>query len=777
MKKIHKPLIIVLCAAMMSGCFGSPAAPTDTTAETSADTSAAVSETAATTTTASAAALASEDEPVGSKEEKPLVIAVSGNNAEYTPFSMDSDFDELVTFATQECLLNYTRSGKAVLNGVTGESELFSGKRYDYSGIADTVRSYDEESDTTTYTFNLRTDVKFADGEVLDADDVIFSLYASLDASTPANIYDALIVGSANYRFNSPIAEELTEEQINEVLASEEITRLIQKKLIIPVLEEQYENVLALYSDNSHDIYTTTYPDPDSLFVFFFSTDSKYEKPEGATTKKIISDIAKGYGNNYRRLAGVAAGDEHAYDDIAVYIAVEYITSQLPQDGESPAEPVNNISGIVKTGKYSVAVTVYGNGRSLEDNLCRTPIMPLHYYGNEEKYDYEANMFGFTRGDLSEVVSSHAGEPMGAGAYTFSEYADGSLILKPNENYYGVRPQTSAVKLVECTDCVEMIADGTADLAECENYPELEIKIEEANKSIEKIYSATVRNYGYGTVNFNTQTVNIAGEPVSEASCALRKALATAISYYKNESVTDYFGTGKYIIEYPCVDGVNIDKNAEYYVSPYSLNVKGEPIFEGEMTDKERTEAVKAACLGFFEKAGYVIYEDKVVEAPEGGRLEFSASYSIPEDRVHPAGKMFANASKLLSEIGITLKVNCITDAGVLYESLTTGMYDIVSVAEIFSLTREYDEIYSKINDEEIPVLVSAAVNAGAEDMQEAYYALFDKVINEYAAEIPMYERTVVLLGSTLRTDRASVPGSMTYFCNWLDEINNIKLK
>ena len=48
-------------------------------------------------------------------------------------------------------------------------------------------------------------------------------------------------------------------------------------------------------------------------------------------------------------------------------------------------------------------------------------IAPLHYYGDESKYDYENNQFGFERGDLSGVQAKTA-EPMGAGPYKFVKY-------------------------------------------------------------------------------------------------------------------------------------------------------------------------------------------------------------------------------------------------------------------------------------------------------------------------------------------------------------------
>ena len=50
--------------------------------------------------------------------------------------------------------------------------------------IGDLAESWDISSDALTYTFNLRDNVKWTDGQALDADDVVFSLNRMIDNST-----------------------------------------------------------------------------------------------------------------------------------------------------------------------------------------------------------------------------------------------------------------------------------------------------------------------------------------------------------------------------------------------------------------------------------------------------------------------------------------------------------------------------------------------------------------------------------------------------------------
>ncbi len=786
MKKLYRPLAVILCAVMMSGCFGTPEAPADTSAESSAESSAvtAPENTESAEVSASAAALASEDEPssnTAAKEDKPLTIALGGTAGAYTPFLTETELDELIDRATGVTLLGKTRSGKTVYNGVTGETEVYGGHRYEYGGIADTVVTRDEEAETSTYTFNLRSDIKFADGEVLDADDVIFSLYMALDNSAAMNrLKTAGITGAVNYRFNSPIAEDITDEQLSEAFASDELAEMLRDRLYIPVLRDQYDSVRSLYSDDTGNIYTSSYPDPDDLFIFFYSADSKYEKPEDADKSAIISDIAEGYGTNYRQFAGRTVGDEHAFDEYAEFTAIEYLTKQQSEDGVT--EDITDISGIKKTGKFSVAITVSGDGRSLEDALCSLVIAPLHYYGDESGYDYDAHKFGFERGRAADIYADDSplarnGSPMGAGAYTFAEYAEGVMTLKANENYYGGTPATASLRLIDTGDPAAQIADGEADITSAASTVGLYDSIDSANRSLRKIENITVGELGYGALELNAKTVNIAGDPFSEESRALRKAIAAAAESFKTESVSSYYGEHGTVIDYPGLEGIVIDTEAEYYTAPYSTDAKGEPIYTDEMSESERTEALKAACLGFFEAAGYTVYDGAVVEAPEGGRLEFSAELSPPDGDTHPSLAALTKTSEFLSELGITLNVSIIPDAGVFYENLTSGIYDIAA----FSITGTLSECYASGTYNSVAPDVAGLINGipyvPAEELPQAYFAVYDKVINEYAEEVPMYARTTELLYSALRVDGKTLAQDMTAFYGWKNEIDRIKLK
>ena len=63
--------------------------------------------------------------------------------------------------------------------------------------------------------------------------------------------------------------------------------------------------------------------------------------------------------------------------------------------------------------------------------VCDMPIVPMHYYSAvADSYDYEGSSFGVVYGDLDATFNAAAlSQPMGAGAYSYSGYADGVLTL------------------------------------------------------------------------------------------------------------------------------------------------------------------------------------------------------------------------------------------------------------------------------------------------------------------------------------------------------------
>ncbi len=67
----------------------------------------------------------------------------------------------------------------------------------------------------------------------------------------------------------------------------------------------------------------------------------------------------------------------------------------------------------------------------------------------------------------------------------------------------------------------------------------------------DKIVTDTVDNLGYGYIGINAETVNVGGEPASEASRTCAKALATVIAAYREVAIDSYYGERASVINYP----------------------------------------------------------------------------------------------------------------------------------------------------------------------------------------------------------------------------------
>ena len=544
-KQSFAALVISACLLFSSCTNNVPQTTEQTYTTTSAETTVTVK-----TEKTTLAALASEDEKIEEKEATPLVVAMSEYDNTCSPFIQTGEFEALINDLTGVKLLAADRNGRIIYNGIDGERIIYKGNYYEYSGIADVSEAYDEEADETTYIFNLRRDVKFSDGEILDADDLIFTLYMLLDPSM-SNISELQgigIKGEVNYLLNSSIADSVSAEEITAALETDEVKEKIRNSIVVPVLESEYEWVKSLYGDSSYSVYTDSYSEPKDLMAFFYSVDSEYNSAEVADEQTVLSDLANMYGGNYELLGSMSEGDSTYYRTEAVICAIEYLSEQTEE-----STPVGSISGIEKTGKFSVKITVSGNNPSVLYELADITVAPLHYYGNTDKFDIENESFGFEKGEAMSLIAEKENAPLGAGAYIYEKSESGIVYLSANPGYYKGAPKTAKIEVKQTTadTAVSMVSEGTADIS----YPDGSLKtsneIDATNEAMEKLYAATISKDGYGYIGINSATVNVGGIPDSEESIVLRKALATAIYLYRDLSVERYYGAVGIKTDYP----------------------------------------------------------------------------------------------------------------------------------------------------------------------------------------------------------------------------------
>lgn len=775
--RLGKRLFAALTAAAVfcSGCTQPGGAETS---ETSA------AESTPEVTTLHAEALANEEDVQPPAQEQPLKIAAGNYSYTYSPFYSDGGFDVLINNLTGTRLLGLDRSGKAVTKGIEGERRIYAGSYYLYTGIADVDEKYDEEADETVYSIKLRDGVKFSDGETMDADDLIFTLYMLLDPSLSKRspfqgVVD--IKGAINYRLNSTIADTLSPEDIAAALETEEVQQKIRAEIVEPMLARELEWVKSLYGDASYSVYTTTYPEAKDLMAFFYSVNSEYDST-AVGEEQVLSDLADMYGGNYELLGSMYEGDSTFFKTDAEICAIEYLSEE-----KGASENVDSISGIIKTGKNTVDVTVSGSGTGFLSALNSVIVAPLHYYGDESSYDYAANRFGFEKGTALELAANKADAPLGAGAYAFERSENGVAYLTANEYYYKGAPETKKLEISQASSgsAVSAVSDGTADISYPEASAEASDQIDEANEAIEKLYACTVNSDGYGYIGINAKTVNIGGEAESAQSVALRKALATAIYLFRDESVRNYYGDIGIAVDFPAaVSGYIKTDSEELSVPPYSKNAEGESIYSDGMNEQVRRSAAKQACLGYFEAAGYTVENNRVTAAPENGTTTFHAMIAAEGTGRHPSYYALEAASALLREIGITLVISDAADAAQLWSVLSSGTQEIwASVWETgaqprFSSSEMYGEDnFCGISAKEFYEAVAAADNADSETILDAYTAFYNLLYDKYAVEIPMYQRSGCILFSTLRVNTDSLPKNMTGYYSWVDEAEKITQK
>lgn len=99
---------------------------------------------------------------------------------------------------------------------------------------------------------------------------------------------------------------------------------------------------------------------------------------------------------------------------------------------ENGVGTVDRIPGIVRVGDRMATITF--NAMSVEalKAVTELPLVPLHFYGVEDLYDYAAGSYGFPKGNVS-ALPYEPGTAMGAGEYVLSEYSEGRAVLTQRE--------------------------------------------------------------------------------------------------------------------------------------------------------------------------------------------------------------------------------------------------------------------------------------------------------------------------------------------------------
>ncbi len=723
--------------------------------------------------------------PAEARDASTLVVGYSPFNSKFSPFFSETAYDQDVQIMTQLPLLNSDRKGAVIMKGIEGETIPYNGTDYTYYGPAD-LEITENEDGTVYYDFKLRDDIVFSDGEPLTIDDVIFSMYVRCDPTYDgsATLFSQPIEGLEEYRSGMDTLFNLLaaagRDNTDFSLWTEEEQAAFW---------ESYDAAGEKFAQSIADYCIANGYNAEGDSIAACAANWGYELPEDATSADFFEEMLGSYESLAEMTATEAADVSYAdcFDNYEAYTK-----------GIEAGESAPSISGIQRLSDTELRVVATQVDATMIYQL-QLEIAPLHYYGDPAQYDYENNMFGFPKGDLS-MIKSKTTKPLGAGPYKFAGFENGVVNFEANENYYLGEPKTKYMSFREMaqeTDKISGIVTGTVDISE-PTYNEQSLgQIEEYNggeTSGPVITTNTVDNLGYGYIGINAKRVRVGDDPASEESKNLRRAFATIFSVYRDVSIDSYYGELASVINYPIssTSWAAPQTTDDDYQVAFSIDVDGEDIYTSDMSADDRYAAAAEAALGFFEAAGYTVENGKVTAAPEGAKLEYEVQIPADGSGDHPSFMILKLAHDALEKLGINLVVTDLSNSSDLWTGLEANQVDMWCAAWGATVDPDmYQVYYSGVESGKEPggsnymysiedadldeMILDARTSLDTEYRKAMYKACLDTII-DWACEVPVYQRQNAVIFSTERINIDTITPDITTFYKWYAEIENFEM-
>ena len=733
-------------------------------------------------------------------ENTPLVVGYAPFNEKFSPFFSETEYDQDVWVMTSLVLLNSDRQGQIIMNGIEGETHAYNGTDYTYYGPAD-CEIVENADGTVDYNFTMRDDIVFSDGEKVTIDDVIFSMYVLCDPTYDGNstLYAVPIQGMAAYRSGmttlaKAIAAAGRDNADFTYWTEEQQTKFWDNfdKGLVPFAQGIVDACVEAGAADEGDVAAAG-------AAWGFSGEAK-------TVEDLALEIGNQYGWSFS-----AMEKEVGNSDALSAMMDEDVYNDYPTIGVKTGDSAANISGIKKTGDYSMTVTLDKVDATAIYQLGVT-IAPLHYYGDTSLYDYDNNQFGFPKGDLSSVRAKTT-SPLGAGPYKYIKYEDGVVYFEANDSYFLGAPKTKYLNFQQCMsddDKLNGVITGTIDIADPSFSNDTVEAIEKANGGEldgDKITTNTVDNLGYGYLGISSACVNVGGEPGSEASKNLRKAFATVFSVYRNVAIESYYGERASVINYPIsnTSWAAPQPTDDGYKVAFSVDVNGNDIYTSDMTAEQRYDAALQAALGYFEAAGYTVTDGKLTAAPAGAKLEYEVQIPADGSGDHPSFMMISEASKALATIGMNLIVTDLSDSSGLWDGIDARQVDMWCAAWSATVDPDMYQIYYSdvadhngdpgvgknpyggpaqggsnkmycIADADLDSMILTARESLDQSYRKTMYKACLDIVVDWAVEVPVYQRQNAIIFSTERVNMSTMTPDITTFYKWYAEIENIEL-
>ena len=780
-KTLAMLLAVVLCICPLAACGTADPAPEESAQPT---------ETVTPTPTA-------EPSPTPTPEPQPadtLSVAYPRVDGEANPFYTDSESGTALLDLTQLSLLTLDRNGDVVLHAATGETTPYNGTDYSYTGLADVDVTVN--NDTAVYRITLRDGVTFSDGTPVTADDVIFTYYTLLDPTYngPYRVSSLNIAGVLPYQTNTPA--ELYDEYaaiFNEGYSLEaghaEDVEICLKDAWIEDIGTIVDFCMEKYLEDYADFTGYTAEEisaNEGLQIMFamwlwgfgeMTDDGQFAGAyaEGLwdleTTFPTLEDCHTQCHTRY-------AGDADAYwrvegvDNTDVISAARNLFVERFAAEDEDYYPVNSISGIVRVDERTVEITTETYASADIYTLLDVYVAPMHHYGDASLYDLDAGTYGFTFGDLSLQQNS---DLLGAGAYVYNRFDNNTVTLNANPNYYGGIPATPTIRIVGTgtRTAQEILSQGIADIAFTDVKAEAEAAIANTDGAI--LTGITVPEDSFLYIGINADAVRVGEESHSDASTALRRALAGVLAAGRDEARSLWYGDSAVSLQYPLL---NSNRLAAEGFFCYGQDGEGNALYTDSTPSGDRLTAAIERAKTLLTEAGYTWDEELGIftEAPEGASLVYTVDYVGGGNGNHPCSAMLETAAVALFNIGITLDLNDMAYNTTLRETVNSGYHEIwlseLSCGDYADLYRyfhsnnaagqNYFALENETLDELILQIGVAADDAQADELtRQACEAILSSGVI-----VPCFQPSSWLIYSST-VDASTLPGDLTAAYSW----------
>ncbi len=712
-----------------------------------------------------------------------LVFATATFGQKFSTFFATTAYDMDVVDLTTGGLLTADREGNIVRNGIEGETIPYNGTDYTYYGMGD-VEVVENDDGTVDYNLTMRDDIVFSDGEPANIDDVIFGIYVMADPTYDGSntIYAVPIEGMDAYRGGMEALTNVILEAGPDAVSDK------SNKEDTEYFWNAFNAAGEKFCQSIADYVIANYGAED------FKSAVEMWGYEAEDTATMWQQIIAKYGYD---ITDNGINAEKAEKDFSEYLNEELgDKADMYAAGVSTGDSAANISGIERTGDYSMTVHCTKFDATAIYNMS-FPIAPLHYYGDPSAYDYENNQFGFTKGDLS-IVKSKTSQPLGCGPYTFDSYENGVVTLVANPSYFKGEPKIKYIRMVESVDAdyVPGIQSGTFDLATPSISADTVKALEDGNSNGELsgdvTTTALVDYRGYGYIGINADVVKVGSDGGSDASKDLRKALMTVMAIHRDTVIDSYYGERAAVIQYPIsnTSWAAPRPTDEGYENCYSRDVDGNPIYTDGMTEEEKYDAALQAAVGFLKAAGYTFDDNGVITAaPEGAETSYEMLVPGSGQGDHPAYGVALAASEQLKKIGFDLVVNDV-ESSVWNDSLEANTAQLWCAAWQATADPDMYQVYYSANahgegtnsnhyqitDSELDTLIVDARSSSDNAYRKATYKTCFDIILDWGVELPLYQRKDCTVASTVRVNVDTLPKDMTPYWSWDAEIETLEM-